>query len=320
MPLFFFISGFLSFRMMQSWSGNETLSRLGSKVRTMILPALVIGLIYNIMSGEKEVGYILIDDKKMGYWFTFALFNMLIIYYVARWIHARYCKTSLNSFVKHLYLLGLIFFIALSDLSALGKVNNILTLSLTFKFFHFFAFGILCSCNREWFEGIFNKSIKMGINVATFFLLSWIVVWGRGNLDMILTHVSIPTYNITNDILVNITGYCGIITIYGFFRRFGDYFSESNVGKSLQFVGRNTLDVYLLHYFVLINMPTFLYPYIAGTDNILVPLVVGMSVSAIVVAISLLISRVLRLSDHMAYYILGARDVKLGVDKNESKQ
>ena len=67
-------------------------------------------------------------------------------------------------------------------------------------------------------------------------------------------------------------------------------------------------------------MPTFLYPYIAGTDNILVPLVVGMSVSAIVVAISLLISRVLRLSDHMAYYILGARDVKLGVDKNESKQ
>ena len=66
-------------------------------------------------------------------------------------------------------------------------------------------------------------------------------------------------------------------------------------------------------------MPAFLYPYVAGTDNVLIPLVVGVGVAAAIVAVSLLISRILRLSDHVAYYILGARDVKLGADKNVSK-
>jgi hypothetical protein len=44
-----------------------------------------------------------------------------------------------------------------------------------------------------------------------------------------------------------------------------------------------------------------------------------MVVAVAIVAVSLLISRILRLSVHVAYYILGARDVKLGEDKNTNK-
>ena len=321
MPLFFFISGFLSFRMVQSWSGSETASRLRSKVRTMIVPALTVGLIYTaIYRGELYLNFFTHPTHK-GYWFTLALFNMLLIYYVARWLHERRNKTTLPQFTRRLHIVALILLMACSDMSAFGNVDEILTMSFTFRYLHFFAFGLLCSCNREWFEGLFSKSIKMGVIIITLFLLSWVVIWGKNNLDIVLTHIDVPTFNITKGILVAIIGYCGIITIFGFFRRFGEFFSENKViGKSLQFVGRNTLDVYLLHYFLLLNMPTFLYPYIAGTDNVLIPLVVGVSVAATIVAVSLLISRVLRLSDHVAYYILGARDVKLHTDKNESKQ
>ena len=320
MPLFFFISGFISFRMEQSWSGKETVSRLGSKVRTMIIPALVIGLIYTIMNGTVEISYFFTHDRKMGYWFTFALFNMLIIYYVARWIHSRRGKTSLKVFVRRLYILGLIFFVALSDMSILGNVGNIFTLGLSFKYFHFFAFGALCSCNREWFESIFENGVKMGAIVVTLFLLSWAAIVSKSNPEYVIAYIGEQPYFIIRGIVVAIIGYCGILTVYGFFRRFGEFFSESKVGKSLQFVGRNTLDVYLLHYFVLLGMPTMLRPYIVDTTNLLMPLVVGMGVAATIVAVSLLISRILRLSDHVAYYLLGARDVKLGADKNVSKQ
>ena len=320
MPLFFFISGFISFRMEQSWSGRETLSRLGSKVRTMIIPALVIGLTYTIMNGGVEISYFFTHDRKMGYWFTFALFNMLIIYYVARWIHARRGKTSLKVFTKRLYILGIIFYIALSDLSMLGDAGNILTLGLTFKYFHFFAFGAVCSCNREWFENIFKSSTKMTIVVVGLFVLSWFVISLRGNTEIITAHISPRVFELARALLKVYIGYFGIITVYGFFRRFGEFFSENKyIGKPLQFVGRNTLDDYLLHYFVLLGMPVMLRPYIVDTTNLLMPLVVGMAVAISIVAVSLLISRILRLSDYVAYYLLGARDVKLGADKSETK-
>ena len=319
MPLFFFISGFISFRMAQSWSGKETLSRLGSKVRTMIIPALVIGLTYTIINGGVDISYFFTHDRKMGYWFTFALFNMLTIYYSARWIHARRGKTSLNIFAKRLYLLGIIFFIAFSDMSMLGDMGNIFTLGLTFKYFHFFAFGAVCSCNREWFERIFESGAKMTIVVVGLFVLSWFVITLRGNSDIITAYVNPRVYELARALLRAYIGYFGIITVYGFFRRFGEFFSESKIGKSLQFVGRNTLDVYLLHYFVLLGMPTMLRPYIVDTTNLLMPLVVGMAVATAIVAVSLLISRILRLSDYVAYYLLGARDVTLKPKNRESK-
>ena len=320
MPLFFFISGFISFRMEQSWSGTETISRIGSKVRTMIIPALVVGLIYTIINGGVDISYFFTHDRKMGYWFTFALFNMLIIYYIARWLHTRRGKVSLNAFVKRLYILGIIFCVALSDLSMLGDAGNVLTLGLTFKYFHFFAFGALCSCKREWFERIFENRAKMTVVVVGLFLLSWFIISIRGNTEVITQYMDKRVFEILRALIRVFIGYFGIITFYGFFRRFGEFFSENKyIGKSLQFVGRNTLDVYLLHYFVLLGMPVMLRPYIVDTTNLLMPLVVGMGVAVAIVAVSLLISRILRLSDHVAYYLLGARDVKLGIDKNKSK-
>lgn len=321
MPMFFFISGFLSFRMTQTWSGRETLSRLGSKVRTMIIPAVSVGLIYTaIYRGELYLNFFTHLTHK-GYWFTLALFNMLLFYYIARWAHERRAKTTLPQFTRRLHIIALILLMACSDMSILGNVDKIFTMSFTFRYLHFFVFGLVCSCNREWFEGMFDKSIKMGAMIVTLFLLSWVVIWGKSNPELVQAYIGVQWFYILKAVLIAIIGYCGIFTIFGFFRRYGDFFSENKfIGKPLQFVGRNTLDVYLLHYFVLLGMPTFLYPYVAGTDNLLIPLIVGMVVAVAIVAVSLLISRILRLSDHVAYYILGARDVKLGEDKNTAKQ
>jgi fucose 4-O-acetylase-like acetyltransferase len=320
MPMFFFISGFLSFRMVQSWSAKETISRLGSKVRTMIIPAVTIGLIYTVIyRGELYLNFFTHLTHK-GYWFTLAMFNMLFIYYIARWIHERRGKTTAVQFTRRLHILSLILLAACSDMAILGNIDRVLTLSFTFRYFHFFVFGLVCSCNREWFEGVFDKSKRMGVMVVMLFLLSWVVIWGKSNPELVQSYIGAQWFYILKTLLIVIIGYCGIFTIFGFFRHYGDFFSENRfIGKPLQFVGRNTLDIYLLHYFVLLGMPTFLYPYIAGTNNLLIPLVVGFSVAAIIVAISLLISRVLRLSDHVAYYLLGARDVTLNTNKTNIK-
>lgn len=317
MPLFFFISGFISFRREQSWSASETLSRLGSKVRTMIIPAFVVGMIFTFVYGEVPITEFFTRPTKMGYWFTFALFNMLVIYYIARYLNARR-GIPFEVFTKRLFVISVISFMALSDLSSLGYVDTTLTLSMTFKYLHYFAFGAMCSCRREWFERTLDNSTKMGIVVVGLFALSWWIIALNNNMELATTHIAHKYIVILSSLVRAIIGYFGILTVFGLFRRYGEFFSENKyIGKSLQFVGRNTLDVYLLHYFVLLNMPTILRPYIADTSNILSPLVVGLSVAVLVVAISLLISRIIRLSDHLAYYLLGARNITLKANNNK---
>lgn len=318
MPLFFFISGFISFRREQSWSGVETLSRLGSKVRTMIIPALAIGLLFTLVYNQTPITDFFTRPTKMGYWFTFALFNMLVIYYTARWLHARRARTSINRFTKRLYIVGLLSLFALSDLSALGHADAALTLSMTAKYLHYFAFGTLCSCNREWFERTLDNGIKMAVIISGLFILSWWVISFKETIVIADNYIDIKYLGIIRTGIKTLIGYCGIITLFGLFRRYGEFFSENrHIGKPLQFVGRNTLDVYLLHYFVLLGMPAMLRPYIVENDNILVTLIVGMAVAIAAVAVSLLISRIIRLSDHLAYYLLGARDVTLKTNNKE---
>lgn len=319
MPLFFFISGFISFRREQSWSGSETLSRLGSKVRTMIVPALAIGLLFTLIYNQTPITDFFTRPTKMGYWFTFALFNMLVFYYTARWLHARRARTTIETFTKRLYVVGLLSLFTLSDLSALGYADTTLTLSMTFRYLHFFAFGALCSCNREWFERTMDCGMKMAVVITGLFILSWWVISFRDTVAIASNYIDIKYLAIIRTGIKTLIGYCGILTVFGFFRRYGEFFSENrHIGKPLQFVGRNTLDVYLLHYFVLLSMPTMLRPYIVETDNILVTLVVGMTMAIAAVALSLLISRVIRLSDHLAYYLLGARDVTLNRKSNNN--
>ena len=312
MPLFFFISGFISFRREQSWSGKETISRLGSKVRTMIIPAFTLGMLFTLVYNQTPITDFFTRPTKMGYWFTFALFNMLLVYYSARWMHARRARTSLETFTRRLFVVALVCFAALSDLSALGYADRVLTLSMTFKHLHFFAFGALCSCNHEWFERTLDNGMKMAVVIIGVFILSWWTISLSRNIEVACTYIDYQYLNTLQTFINALIGYCGILTVFCFFRRYGEFFSENrHIGKPLQFVGRNTLDVYLLHYFVLMGMPTMLRPYIVETDNILVTLVVGMAVAIATVAVSLLISRVIRLSDHLAYYLLGARDVAL---------
>ena len=196
MPLFFFISGFISFRREQSWSGGETLSRLGSKVRTMIIPALAIGLLFTLVYNQTPITDFFTRPTKMGYWFTFALFNMLVVYYTARWLHARHARTTIERFTKRLYIVGLISLFVLSDLSALGYADTTLTLSMTFKYLHFFAFGALCSCNRNWFERTLDNGMKMAVVIAGLFILSWWVISFKETIAIADNYVDIKYLSI----------------------------------------------------------------------------------------------------------------------------
>ena len=112
----------------------------------------------------------------------------------------------------------------------------------------------------------------------------------------------VPGLNLLTSVLKGLTG---IVIIFALFRKHAPQFSnEKKIGRILQFVGRRTLDIYLLHYFVLpygITIPDFLI----GTD--LMQMVTFATLAILVIGVCLIISQVLRLHPAMAHYLFGAK-------------
>lgn len=74
----------------------------------------------------------------------------------------------------------------------------------------------------------------------------------------------------------------------------------------MQFVGRRTLDIYLLHYFFLPDLAVC-NEFLSTNTRALLELVFGMSISLIVIAVCLLCSNILRNSDFLGHYLFGAK-------------
>ena len=72
------------------------------------------------------------------------------------------------------------------------------------------------------------------------------------------------------------------------------------------FVGRRTLDIYLLHFFFLPKL-LFLTPYLEPTRMMLVQLSLSLIVAALVVGLCLLVSEVIRSSNILAYICFGVK-------------
>ena len=77
----------------------------------------------------------------------------------------------------------------------------------------------------------------------------------------------------------------------------------------MRYTGRHTLDIYLLHYFLLPNIPS-LRSWAFKNDMLILELLATLLLSAVIIAFCLLISRIIRHSDFLGHYLLGAKRKK----------
>jgi fucose 4-O-acetylase-like acetyltransferase len=104
-----------------------------------------------------------------------------------------------------------------------------------------------------------------------------------------------------------VLAYLGIIIVYAFFRKYQETFmSSSRIGAFLSYIGRRTLDIYMLHYFFLPKLPE-LGDWLKSCPNLAIELVLVLLLSIVVIGISLITSNIIRVSDTLAYYLFGKR-------------
>jgi fucose 4-O-acetylase-like acetyltransferase len=77
------------------------------------------------------------------------------------------------------------------------------------------------------------------------------------------------------------------------------------VGRSLQYVGVRTLDVYLLHYFFLPHLPAVGAWFKANPHNFALEGTAALLVALLVVAFALLTSNILRVSPFLKKWLFG---------------
>lgn len=309
MPLFFFISGFIAYKNDRIWNRNTCWQLTKKKMQVQIIPALFFGLIYTYCYLHFDFNAFISNPSKLGYWFTFVLLEMFLIYYCLNGFshfvcrRTRFSEPILTSVLLVLtavilYLLKL----PLKTVPFLEVLGDYTSFHYTFNYFMYFVFGVLA---RQHFE-LFGRFIDNKYFSAIVILLFAIVFYSYYHL-VIQVNSSNLLWKVIMTFLESITGFLGILIVYAFFKRYSDSFENKTIiGNSLQYIGRRTLDIYLLHYFFLPHIPK-IGEFLILHNNVIVELSLGLLFSLLIIAVCLCVSNIIRISPFLGKYLFGAR-------------
>ena len=310
MPLFFFISGFLAYKASRVWNAR-TLGELSlKKLRVQIIPTVVFFLLFLAMIPTTpfvpSLMEALASSMKAGYWFTLVLLYMLLTFYVFSYVEA---KLKSFHFPLSSFLLPLLFIVSLCFFEtcylpryyswALGHKGppneflNYTSLVEMFRYFPFFLFGSIV--HRYWEQAQRLMDSRWFFPVVTGLAIIC-------TLDVIKWHTlrmawtSLP-HTLAMFLLLSM--------VFMFFRHYHEFFEETRFGHGLQFIGRRTLDIYLLHYFFLPKLPMVGLFFFTNRYNFVLETTAALAVALVVVAFCVITSQLLRVSPFLKKNLFG---------------
>lgn len=300
MPLFFFVSGFVLYKENIAWSLSHSISFLRKKFVIQIIPTLLFLILYAYLFNH-SLWSALVDNAKLGYWFTIALFEYFVIYTVS---HYLFHIGKVGSVMQNVWLIisaFAIFFLStptvcLSLLQMDKTIYGLLGIAML-KYYLFFIFGVMVKKHFDRFQGLLDHKYFICAAITVFFLLAFKFV-----SDGISANAG------KNHAYLIVLGIVGIVVVFAFFRKRRNAFTqEKRLGRTLQYIGRRTLDIYLLHYFFLPMNLAVIGKYFVMNSNPTIEFLFSLSLSMLVIALCLLMSNVLRTSDLLAHYLFAAK-------------
>ena len=97
-----------------------------------------------------------------------------------------------------------------------------------------------------------------------------------------------------------------LTVVFMYFRHYQQYFTKQTViGASLQYIGRRTLDIYLIHYLFLPNLPTVGSFFNTYRHNFVLDTSVSVFLALLVIGFSIITSNILRISPFFKKWLFG---------------
>lgn len=286
LELFFFISGYFAYQPPQKLSVSDFFKLIRKKAVQLVIPTVFFFCLYSLFIGSNPV-YNFLDKGFDYYWFTWVLFEMFVVYYLLEFVlrSIKSNKRLIDVFLLFLSIVGLIILVFYRDDSKLWLG---LCMAKLFKFFQFFVLGILAKKYNEKFLIIIDSQRIRTIVLIVYIISLAVSCWS----DLGQTFIGKLIFR---DILLS---YSGLYCIFMFFFNKSVFFNSGNsISKVMQFMGRRTLDIYMLHYFLVAPLP-ITEEWVNG--NPVCQMIVTVICSIIIILICLLVSEVLRSSDFLA--------------------
>ena len=316
MPLFFFISGFLAYKASRIWNARTLGELTMKKLRVQIIPTAVFFLLFLAMIPTTpfidSLNEALASSMKAGYWFT-----LVLLYYLFSYVESKIFRGYEGTGARGRentpappILIILLFIISLClfetcylprqfswALGHKGQPNafmNYSSLVEMIRYFPFFLYGAIV--HRYW-----DRAQRLMDSRWFFPLIALLAL--ITTLEVIKWHTlrmewaSLP-HTLAMFLLLTI--------VFMFFRHYSDFFSDKTVlGRSLQFIGRRTLDIYLLHYFFLPKLPMVGEFFRVNRHNFILDTTAALAVALVVVAFCVITSQLLRVSPFLKKYLFG---------------
>ena len=295
MPLFFFISGWVMYKASREWNLQEVKRFLGNKFMVQIIPTVfflsLFIWVFHVTNTKQWF-----DVGKLGYWFTYTLFQYFLFYVLSvTLVPKKYKKTKVEDAIV-IAIAILITFISLCGRLYLIKDKVLVHYigSLQWYYYLFFCFGTLVKKYYTSFIRLTDNKWVMAVIIISMIVLAVV----NEKLDYLSSIIP----NIFLSMLC-------IVTILTYFRKNERHFSKDKpLGKALQYIGRRTLDIYLLHYFFLPRNLQVIGKFFNTYNNPTVEFFVCLVFALMVIGLALLISNIIRLSPFLAHYLFGVKD------------
>ena len=289
MPMFFLISGFVFYKASVVWTMEHIIAFFKKKIPVQLLSPLLFYLVY-LHVHHIGLYHGIFDGPKQGYWFTFVLFEYFVFYAIVHF----FIRNKWGDVI--LVLMGVCFypFSWPVIMDAIPIPNDILEF-FSFMHWHYFIFFVLGTLLKKHFDTVqrwLDSKWLLACCILFFFL-------------------EIPFFDLLH-INGNITGFpmsiAGLVILFSFFRQKQALFSqETRLGRVFQYTGRRTLDIYLIHYFLI---PVNLKEVVTVFHEHPMPIIefsVSTVIAIIIMAACLLIGNIIRLSPVLAHWIFGAK-------------
>ena len=299
MPVFFFISGYLTYKI------RFKNPNLGKRFKQLMIPYFIVSALwiwYFPHSGLKSpisssVPEMYCSYWKDGYWFTLCLFEMFLIYFPLAKIFSKISNLSVQIVIAT----GVYAFLAILSVYFSTPQKDIFGLGLLATFYPVFMTGVFAHRCKEYYKMMTAGGVWFLIGLILF-VPAWYVTTYYWEFPMIPEWFAF---------IANPIKYFGFIIIAVTLvipwseKEFSADRKPGKIARYFNFLGQESLAIYLLHYFFLFPLTPLQEPLRAMGLSIVPLMIVTVFFTFSIIGITLFVNYAVKRNKWLALLLTG---------------
>lgn len=280
MPIFFYISGYFMYKMID---GRQQLwSKLYKRSLALLVPYIVFGAIYCLFSGYSFQTLLL--EGGGCYWFLWVLFllsSFFILYgYVLQKVKCEWLYVALWMIPYVAIMAGKVYEIKIGG-------GNVLSISQLNTYYRYFLIGYLCRRYAKFNSFLFKNDIVYAIGLILFFL-QW------------------RFCDIHNMALIFLGAMGAIIVLQRYFESKQD--TDNWVLRTLTKIGSASLPIYVIHYFFIPDVSNQMHQLLDCSNPFIWQLTSAMLLSIPIIVASMFVGKLIEHNKYLNSIFWGKFD------------